>query len=103
MLPGDTSAKTTSLTPRQTAGCVLWQSLTIGAVGLAFGVPLGFIAGRVAWWAATDPIGVRPDLERPVLGVIALCLGTLVGAMLLATPVAWHAGRAMPAHALRAE
>jgi putative ABC transport system permease protein len=91
------------LTPRQTAGCVLWQSLTIGAVGLAFGVPLGFIAGRVAWWAATDPIGVRPDLERPVLGVIALCLGTLVGAMLLATPVAWHAGRAMPAHALRAE
>jgi ABC-type lipoprotein release transport system permease subunit len=91
------------LTPRQSAACVFWQSLTIGAVGLALGIPLGLIAGRIAWWAVTDPIGVSPDLDRPFASVIILCIGTLIGAMLLATPVAWRAGRAAPARALRAE
>jgi predicted lysophospholipase L1 biosynthesis ABC-type transport system permease subunit len=91
------------LTPRQIAGCIVWQSVTIGALALAIGTPLGLIAGRAAWWAATDPIGVGPDIVRPFVELTALCAGTLVVVTLLATPLGWRAGRAVPARALRTE
>lgn len=91
------------LTPRQTGACVVWQSLTIGAIGLVVGIPLGVVVGRLAWFATTNPIGVKPDIDRPIVAVLTLCAVTLAGALLIATPIAWRAGRAMPARALRAE
>ena len=61
------------LTPRQTVGCIVWQAVTIAAAGLLIGIPLGLIAGRAAWWAIADPIGVSTDASRPLIGVIAVC------------------------------
>jgi hypothetical protein len=61
------------------------------------------IAGRAAWWAATNPIGVSPDVSRPITELLELCAATLVAVTLLATPLAWQAGRAAPAQALRTE
>ena len=66
------------LTARQTAACIVWQSVTIGLLALAIGTPLGMIAGRAAWWAATNPIGVSPDVSRPITGLLELCAATLV-------------------------
>jgi hypothetical protein len=91
------------LTARQTAACIVWQSVTIGLLALAIGTPLGMIAGRAAWWAATNPIGVSPDVSRPITELLELCAATLVAVTLLATPLAWQAGRAAPAQALRTE
>jgi putative ABC transport system permease protein len=91
------------LTPRQTVGCIVWQAVTIAAVGLALGVPLGLIAGRAAWWAVANPIGVRTDFSRPVTGVIAVCAGALIAATLLAIPLGRQANRRPSARAFRVE
>ncbi|HZI46076.1 MAG TPA: FtsX-like permease family protein, partial [Ilumatobacter sp.] len=90
-------------TPRQTTACIVWQALTIGAVALVLGVPLGLIAGRGAWWAATDPIGVATDISRPLAALVMVSVGTLIAAAVLATAVAWGSGRTTPAAALRTE
>jgi ABC-type antimicrobial peptide transport system permease subunit len=91
------------LTPRQTTACIVWQALTIGAVGLVLGVPLGLIVGRGAWWAAADPIGVRTDTSRPLAAMLVMCVGTIVAATVLASAIAWRTGRTTPAQALRTE
>jgi putative ABC transport system permease protein len=91
------------LTPRQTTACVVWQAVTIGVVGLVFGVPLGLIAGRGAWWATADQIGVRTDISRPIGALVLICVGTIVGAAVLASAVAWRSARIKPADALRTE
>jgi putative ABC transport system permease protein len=91
------------LTPRQTVGCIVWQAVTIAAAGLAIGIPLGLFAGRAAWWAVADPIGVRTDASKPVVGVITVCAGALLAATLLAIPVGRQANRRSSAGALRVE
>jgi putative ABC transport system permease protein len=91
------------LSPSQTVSCIAWQALTIGVVGLIVGIPIGLIAGRVAWWAVADPIGVRADANRPGIGLIVVSVAALVSAALLAIPTGWQASRATPAQGLRAE
>jgi len=91
------------LTPRQTVACAVWQAVTIGLVGLVVGIPLGLIAGRGAWWAAADPIGVRTDTSRPVGALLLFCVGAIASAAVLASAVAWRSSRTNLAHALRTE
>jgi hypothetical protein len=91
------------LRPRETISCIVWQALTIGVVGLVVGIPIGLIAGRAAWWAVADPIGVSADATRPVVGLIGVSIAVLICAALLAIPIGWQAGRAPPAQGLRAE
>ena len=91
------------LTPRQKVGCIVWQAVTIAAAGLLIGIPIGLIAGRAAWWAVADPIGVRTDASRPLIGVIAVCVAALLAA-LLAIPLGRRANLTAPAaRALRVE
>ena len=91
------------LTPRQTTACIVWQAVTIVVAGLVLGIPLGLTAGRAAWWAVADPIGVRTEARWPMLGVIAVCAGVLVAATLVAIPVGRQAGRRTPTEALHVE
>ena len=79
------------LTPRQKVGCIVWQGVTIAAAGLLVGIPIGLIAGRAAWWAVADPIGVRTNASGALIGVIAVCFATLATAALLAMPLGRHA------------
>ena len=95
--------RTLGLTPRQTVGCIVWQAVTVSAIGLVVGVPLGLIAGRYAWWAVADPIGVVTDINRPWLGATLVCAGALAAAVVLAAPTARATSRRTPAIALRAE
>ena len=91
------------LTPRQMIGCTVWQAVTIAATGLALGIPLGLIAGRSAWWAVAEPIGVSTDASRPIVGVIAVCAGALILASLLAVAISRRSNRRPSARALLAE
>jgi predicted lysophospholipase L1 biosynthesis ABC-type transport system permease subunit len=91
------------LSPRQTVSCIAWQALTIGVVGLVVGIPIGLIAGRAAWWAVADPIGVRSDAIRPGISLFVVSVAALASAALLAVPAGWRASRATPAQGLRAE
>jgi ABC-type antimicrobial peptide transport system permease subunit len=77
--------------------------LTIALVGVVIGVPLGLVAGRAAWFAVTDPIGVATDPRRPLLVILAAGLSALVVAELVALVPAWRAARLWPAKALRSE
>jgi ABC-type lipoprotein release transport system permease subunit len=91
------------LTPRQTAGCLIWQSLTITGVGLAVGVPLGLIIGNAAWFAVADPIGVAPDSAPPLDMIAFAALVSLVVAAVLGVGAGWETSRARPAPSLRVE
>src|SRR5207237_7302721 len=34
--------------PRQSAACIFWQAVTVASVGLALGLPLGVVVGRIS-------------------------------------------------------
>jgi hypothetical protein len=87
----------------QTFRCLVWQAMTIALVGVVIGVPLGLVAGRAAWFAVTDPIGVATDPSRPLLFILAVGLGAVVVAALVALVPGWRAARLRPAEALRSE
>jgi hypothetical protein len=91
------------LTPGQTMACSIWQAVTIGAVGLMAGIPLGVIVGRAAWRAVAGPLGVSTDASHPYVRLLAFCTGVLVAATLLAIAVGRRWGRSPAAEALHVE
>jgi ABC-type lipoprotein release transport system permease subunit len=90
-------------TRSQTIRCMIWQAMTIALVSVAIGVPLGLVAGRAAWFAVTDPIGVATDPSRPLVVILAAGLTALVVAALVALGPGWRAARLRPVEALRSE
>jgi predicted lysophospholipase L1 biosynthesis ABC-type transport system permease subunit len=70
-------------TGRQAGRCVVWQTVTIGIVGLLIGVPIGLLAGRTAWWATADPIGVATDVRVPWFALSGWCIGALAAGAVL--------------------
>ncbi|HEX2701174.1 MAG TPA: FtsX-like permease family protein [Acidimicrobiales bacterium] len=89
--------------PRQNALCILSQSMTIAAVGLVVGLPLGAVAGRLAWrWVAdATPLVYVAPLALVAVGLAAP--GALATANLLAAVPARRAARLRPAEVLRSE
>jgi len=59
---------------------VRWQALMMMLVGLIVGVPLGILAGREAWRAFAEQLGVAPKVSIPT----SVLVGTVIGSMLLA-------------------
>ena len=89
--------------PLQAAACIGWQATIVGVIGLVIGVPLGIVAGRLAWrWVAdnTPLLYVGPVAVAAVLLIIPL---TIVVANLLAALPARRAARIRPASVLRTE
>jgi ABC-type lipoprotein release transport system permease subunit len=95
--------RSVGLTPRQTLGCIMWQSATITVVGLVIGVPLGLVVGDAAWAAIADPIGVATDIDRPMLVYAATACVALAVAAVVALLPGWRAARLPLAGALRVE
>ena len=92
-------------------GLTRWQSrLVVGTqatllavIGLAFGIPLGLILGRVLWHAAAD---MAPLAYQPPLAALALLLIVplaLLAANLLAAWPARRAARLQAGQILRTE
>jgi ABC-type lipoprotein release transport system permease subunit len=90
-------------TPRQTATTICAQAATVALVGLAVGIPLGIVLGRLSWeWVAdATPLVFSPPVAVAVV-LLAIPV-TLVVANLLAAAPARQAARLRPATVLRAE
>ena len=90
-------------TPRQTATTIVAQAATVAIVGLAVGIPLGIVLGRLTWQWVAD---ATPLVFSPPVAVTVILLAipvTIVVANLLAVGPARHASRLRPATVLRAE
>ena len=86
---------------RQLGSTLVWQATTIGLIGLAVGVPLGLVVGRVVWGAVASGIGVVDDPVTPVLAVLAVMVGALVVVNAAALGAGRSARRISAAAALR--
>ena len=87
---------------RDLAGTVLWQSAVTGLLALAIGLPLGVVAGRLTWNALAESLGVAPEPRTPAT-LLALAVGVMVLAALVALVPGAMAARIRPANALRSE
>jgi hypothetical protein len=88
---------------RQVRTAVLTHALTIGAVALLVGLPLGLAAGRAAWSITTHQLAV---VDHPVVPALATATGAASLVVLLAVIAAVPGRRAAsirPATVLRAE
>jgi ABC-type lipoprotein release transport system permease subunit len=89
--------------PGQTATAVVVMTLIIVVLGVAAGIPLGLLAGNLAWRAIAESMDVAGDLLAPVV-VSLLCLPVAVVVGLLAAIVpTWRASRLEVAEQLRRE
>ena len=95
--------KTLGLVRRQVLSVVEWQAVSLAAVALAVGVPLGILAGRWAWKLFADSAGVAPGASIPVSLVLLTIPVTAVLAALIAAWPGRTAARVRPAVTLRTE
>jgi ABC-type lipoprotein release transport system permease subunit len=91
------------LTPWQARMVVLTHGGVHAVIGLAAGIPLGIVAGRLLWRVVA---GFTPLAYQPPLAVWPLALigpATLLAALLLAMWPGHRAARLRPAQVLRTE
>jgi len=79
------------------------QSFTLVLVGLAVGLPLGVVIGRVSWRLLAERIGVSDTPTVPLIALVALASGALLAGAALAGLPARAATRIQAATALRVE
>ena len=91
------------LTPLQVGGALTAMALTIGAVALALGPPLGLAVGRVVWGEVASGIGTSGDPAVPWLVLLAAVPAVLVGTVVVALLPARKAATLRPAEVLRSE
>lgn len=89
-------------TPREVGLSIVAMAGATAAVGVAAGVPLGWLLARLAWTEVAGSTGVAGDLLVPS-GVAVAVVGAVVLAVVCALPSAVGAARDHPAEALRAE
>jgi len=91
------------LTGRQARLVVVTQATVLAVAGLAAGIPLGFVVGRVVWRTVANfiPLAYQPPLAPWALILIAPA--TLLAANLLAVWPGWRAARLRAAQVLRTE
>jgi hypothetical protein len=83
--------KALGFTPGDAGRTVIWQAATTMIVGLAIGVPLGVVIGRVVWSTFTSQLDVLDQPQVPLLVIAAVAAGAVVTAILVAW---WPARRA---------
>lgn len=94
--------KTFGFRRRDVAATVAWQATATAIAACAAGIPLGVVAGRLAWSVLADVLGVGGDGRIPVR-LLGIPLGVVLVANLLAVVPGAVAARTRPAPMLRAE
>jgi ABC-type lipoprotein release transport system permease subunit len=91
------------LRPGQTAGVVRWQSLTLAAVAVVIGLPVGVVGGRLLWSmiAGSSHLVVRADVV--IWGLALVAAGIVAGALGASVWSGHRAARLHPAEILRSE
>lgn len=69
-------------TPRQVVSSVRWHALTVAALAVAVGVPLGVAAGRVLYRNFAVDIGVLPTIDTSLPSVAGVAVGTIIVGLL---------------------
>jgi hypothetical protein len=95
--------KTLGLSRGQVLRLVAWQASAFGCVALLAGLPLGVLAGRLAWAAFTDAAGIAPSPDIPMTLILLTIPATLLIAVLIALWPGWRAARVRPAAVLWTE
>ena len=95
--------KTLGCTRSQVHGMVAWEASALAAASLLAGIPLGVIAGRLAWaiFAGTAGVGSQATVEMPLL-LLAIPVTLLLANVIAAWP-GRTAARLRPARVLRTE
>jgi hypothetical protein len=88
---------------RQVALTVIWQTVTVVAIGVVVGVPAGIVLGRLAWRTFALNLGVVPIPIVVGWTIGALAVGAVVVGALLAVWPALLAVRSHSATVLREE
>jgi FtsX-like permease family len=87
----------------QVSQTVAWQATTFALVAGFIGVPLGVAGGRWAWRLIAEQLGVASGPVVPPVPVLAIVIGTLLVANLVAAGPGWTAARIQPSVTLRSE
>jgi len=95
--------KTLGFTRGQVVSSVGWHATTIAVVALVVGLPLGMVAGRLAWRAVSTSLGVATVQSLPLLSVAATAALVLIVANIAAFAPGVSAARMRPSSTLRAE
>jgi FtsX-like permease family len=95
--------KSLGFTRRQLSAVAAWQASVAAVVGVAFGVPIGIVLGRLLWILFARNIDAVPEPTVPVWPIVLICLGAIVLANLVAALPGQLAARTPTALALRAE
>jgi hypothetical protein len=82
---------------------IAWQTTLTLTAAVIVGGPLGVVAGRWAWRAFANSLGIAPVTEIPALALVLGLLALVAAGNLLAADPAAIAARTPPAAALRAE
>ncbi len=85
----------------QVGSTVAWQAATVALAGIAIGVPLGVVVGRVTWQAFATDLGAVPVSVVPIDLILLLSVSALIVAVLLSVAPALVAIRARPRDLLR--
>jgi hypothetical protein len=88
---------------RQLHRAVAWHATAISLITVAVAIPLGIIAGRVAWRYLAHSLGVAPTVTVPILLFVLIVPATILVANLAAAIPARMAARTSTALALRSE
>jgi hypothetical protein len=95
--------KTLGFTRQQVLRTVAWEASALAAAALVVGIPLGVIAGRVAWALFADATGTASQATVNVPLVLLAIPATLLLANVIAAWPGWTAARLRPAQVLRTE
>jgi len=95
--------KTLGLLRSQTLRVVSWEASALAAAALLTGLPLGVVAGRLAWALFAASAGAGGNADVPVPIVLAAIPATLLLANAIAAGPGWAAARIRPAAVLRSE
>jgi hypothetical protein len=94
--------KTLGFVRRQISTAVAWQASTLLGVALV-GIPLGVAAGRWAWTALAEQLGILPQPRVPMLTIALTIPASLLFAVIVAVLPALSASRTKAALVLRTE
>jgi ABC-type lipoprotein release transport system permease subunit len=79
---------------RQLRQAVRAHAIIVVTLATALALPVGIVAGRLAWRVLATDLDVAVHAITPALTLGALVAGIGIGASLVATPSAWRAARA---------
>ena len=88
---------------REVAGTVAAQALTLVALALLIGLPLGVAVGRIMWRTFADWQGIPPVPSVEPGPLVLVAAAVLVAGLLIAVVPAILAARTSPAADLRSE